>query len=192
MEAAFTKLHITWLLMIMEHCSVSALQGLCWCICQFWTFFPSLTCILLLLPLRVRRMDESLQWNGILNLQFAICLSVSLFVYCMPACLSACCHCVYLLFLTVSVCSLFLLVYVQAFVLFYQQLVSLFANLCACLSEDMFPLVLSHLPDSIHTHQTLHLLAVIHSCHSSAEHALTCILHMINTSMFFFLFQRGI
>lgn len=121
------------------------------------------------------------------------CLSLRLW-YCMPACLSACCLGVHLMFLSALVClsagffCLSLLVHVQAFVLFYQQLVSLSASLCACLSEDRLLLVHSHLPDSILTHQTFHLPAVIHSCHSSAEQALTRRLH-INTSIFF-LFQR--
>lgn len=58
----------------------------------------------ILLALRGRRMDESLQRKSLLNLLFAICLSVSLFLYCMsvcrPACLDACGLLVYLLFLT--------------------------------------------------------------------------------------------
>lgn len=100
--------------------------------------FALLTCVLLFLPLRVRRMDESLQQKSILNLLFAICLSVSLFVYCMPCLLSPC-----LLIVSYSL-SVYLFMCLSAFVLFYQWFVSLSANLSACLSED--PYVSPHLP----------------------------------------------
>lgn len=75
-----------------------------------WSSFSVPTCVvvLLLLPLRARRSDESLQRKSLLNLLCAICLSVSLFVCCMPACLSACCLLVRLLFLTACLSATFL------------------------------------------------------------------------------------
>lgn len=140
--------HITWLLLIMEHFSVSV--G----ICAVLSSFAFLTCILLFLPLSAKRMDESLQPESVLNLLFALCLSVSLSV-CVPAFLSACSHHDYLLFLIACLSAGSYLCLCQLLPCSNNSLSPCCWPVClpACERSHVFLLVLSQLAASVPPYQ---------------------------------------
>lgn len=166
MEDALTKPHITWLLLIMEHFSVSALWGHGWCMCRSEQLcFPHLQP-----PLPTSQGQED---GWVTATKEHLKPSVCIVPVCLHACFSQCLLTPWRLIVSHSL-SFYRFSYLPAYLCVCQLLPCsnnslspcLLTCLRACEWSHMFLLVLSQLAAWVPTYQALHPQTVILSCHS--------------------------